>query len=444
MSVFVSWKGMENIPVIAKCDCLVVGGGPGGFSAAVAASEHGAEVILVERYGTPGGMAFHGEVSPFMPNHVNMGTEEAPNWISLDKPIFTRWRNKMWEYGNGERKENNPFNPEEVRTRINRNAAMLAIEDLLLEAGVKLLYHHTFVGVIMEGRKIAYAVFHSKSGFCAIAAESFVDGTGDADVAFQAGCRTLFGNEEGYCQPMTLCFKLGKVDWERKPETAKINEIYNEVKGRGELPGCHRHNVLYFTTEDPDVIHFNTTRVIMKSGVNGLELSEAEVEGRRQMRLYLKFLRKYIPGFEKAEILSIGSHIGVRETRRVLGRTYQEVSDFEEARTYPDGIARIRYMVDIHNPKGSGTETRHLPGDKWYEIRFSSIVPADCDNLVVGCRAISVDHALHSSSRIMPPVCSVGQAAGLACALAKKMGIDVCNVDGVLLRQKLVEYGANL
>lgn len=440
----ITWKGMENIPVFAESDVVVIGAGPGGFAAALAAAENGASVVLVERYGTPGGMAFHGEISPFMPNHINLGTDEEPIWECLDKPVFTKWCRQIWEYGSDKRKEALPFKPEERLKYLDKNAAMLAVEDLLLAAGVKIYYHHTLVGVVMDGRDIAYAVFHSKSGFSAVKGTSFVDGTGDGDLAFEAGCRTMFGNEDGYCQPMTLCFKLGNVDTARVPLIEEVNRLYVEAKAKGEMEGCLRHNVLLFGTEEKDAIHFNTTRIVMKNAVNGVELSEAEIEGRRQLRLFLKFLRKYVPGYENAELLSIADHVGVRESRRVLCRTYQEVSDFDEARTYPDGIARIRYMVDIHNPKGSGTTIRRMPAGKWYEIKYTSIVAADCDNLLIGCRAISVDHALHSSSRVMPPVCSVGQAAGMACALAKKQNCKVSEVDGVLLRQALKEYGASL
>lgn len=443
MEKFVTWRGMTDIPVLAESDVVVVGAGPGGFAASLAAAENGASVILMERYGTPGGMAFHGEVTPFMPNFINVGTEENAIWQSLDKPIYTRWCRQIWEYGSNKRKNERPF-PGQYLREIDKNAAMLAMEDLLLAAGVKIYYHHTLAGVIMEGRDIAYAIFHSKSGFSAVKASSFVDGTGDGDLAFEAGCRTMFGNEEGYCQPMTLCFKLGNVDQERMPSRTEINRLYDEAKARGEMEGCIRENVLIFSTEEKDVLHFNTTRIVMKSAVNAVELSEAEIEGRRQMRLYLKFLRDHVPGFENAEIVSVADHVGVRESRRILCRTYQEVIDFDEARTYPDGIAKIRYMVDIHNPKGSGTTIKQLPTNKWYEIKYTSIVAADCDNLLIGCRAISVDHALHSSSRVMPPVCSVGQAAGMACALAKKENCKVSQIDGVLLRKALRDFGADL
>ncbi len=242
---------------------------------------------------------------------------------------------------------------------------------------------------------------------------------------------------------MTLCFKLADVDTARMPDRPGINALYDQAKANGEID-CIRENVLWFLTHEKDVIHFNTTRVVKKSGVNGVELSEAEIDARRQVREYLTFLRKHVPGFEKARIHSIAHHIGIRESRRVVGLIMQTVEDFTEARRYPDGIGKVRYPIDIHNPSGTGTIIKAMPEDKWYEISYRAIVPKNSRNLLMGCRAISMDHALHSSARVMPPVCSIGQAAGMAAAMAVKSGITPAEVNGVELRARLAAAGADL
>ncbi len=435
--MLMKYQGAVDIPVIAEADVVVVGGGPGGLGAAVMAARQGVKVILVERYGFLGGMASSGEVHPFMDNHVD-GT-------TLDRPVYVEWRKAMWEYL-PESLRQTPFDesvPGWHGNGINKNVAMLAAEDLCLAAGVKLLYHHNLINVIQEGGRIEAAVFSSKSGLGAIQAKVFIDSTGDADLAALAKCPCEFGNEDGWCQPMTLCFKLGHIDKKLVPSPIELHRLYSEAKASGEV-NCPRENLLIFATEDDDVLHFNTTRVIKKSGINGQELSDAEIEARRQLREILAFLRRRVPGYAQATIHSIAHHIGIRETRRVRGMAYLTVSDFEARRKFPDAITKVNYPIDIHNPNGSGTVIRDMPRSDWYEIPYGCIVPPDCRNLLIGSRSISVDHAVHSSMRVMPPVCSIGQAAGMAAAMAAVGGISPSQLDGKEVRQRLVAAGARL
>ena len=114
----------------------------------------------------------------------------------------------------------------------------------------------------------------------------------------------------------------------------------------------------------------------------------------------------------------MAAQIGIRESRRVVGEKYIGVETFENKIKYPDAIAKVRCMIDIHSPSGTGTEIKRMPEGEWYEIPYGCIVAKGIDNLLVGGRPISVDHALHSSMRVMPPACSIGQAAGIAAAMA--------------------------
>ena len=429
----VKYRFDREIPVIAETDVLVVGGGPGGVGAGVMAARQGVRTMVAERYGCLGGMAVFGEVTPFMWSHVHRR--------ALDRPVYIDWCRRMQEYRSDEVRKKFPFSEEEAAGMIAKDEAMLAMEDLVTESGAKLLYHHTLVDVMMEEERIAAAVFHSKSGFVAVRAKLFIDSTGDGDLAALAGCPWEFGNGEGLCQPMTTCFKLSGVDRSRMPDRAGVNALY-EAEKASEKTGCPRENVLWFPTPEEDVIHFNTTRIIRKSAVEGVELSEAEIEGRRQVRRIVEFLRASVPGFEQARIRSIAHHVGVRESRRILGLVYQTAEDFERAAKYPDGVVRVNYPIDIHNPAGAGTTMMHMEPDEWYEIRYGTLVPRKSRNLLMGCRAISLDHALHSSARVMPPVCSIGQAAGMAAAMCVEEGIPPARLEGVRLRRRLAEAGA--
>jgi hypothetical protein len=439
----------QDIPVIAECDVLVVGGGPGGIGAAVMAARSGAKTILIEKSGILGGMASTGEVHPFMPNHFNDKKNKPGNsWIndnatSMDRPVYLEWIRAIAAYLPPVLREKTFADAEacNVARNIDKNAASLAAEDICLRAGVKLLYHHTLVRASVTERRLDYAVFSSKSGFVAVKAKTYVDSTGDGDLAALAGCGFEIGGPDGNCQPMTLCFKLSNIDRARMPEYAKMQELYQKAKHDGVLD-CQRESLLYMETNEPDVMHFNTTRVVGKNGVDGIALSEAEIEGRHQFRQYLEWFRNSVPGFENAQIYSIGQHIGIRETRRINGLARLTREDFIKRSKFNDAIARCNYPIDIHSTSGSGTELVFIPQDEYYEIPYGCIVARDISNLTIGSRCISVDHSIHSSMRVMPVVCSVGQAAGLAAALTANAGADPSKLDGVEIREKLKSLGA--
>jgi len=420
-----SYTVNRDAPLAHEAEVIVVGGGPGGIAAAVMAARAGADTLLIERYGFPGGMAASGEVSPFMRNHV----DGKP----LDGPVYTEWIDRMLHYWPH---DGDPHH-------ISKDVAMLAMEDLCREAGVEMLYHHTLADAAVADGRIKTIALLSKSGFTAATAAMYVDCTGDADLAALAGCECEQGGPTGHCQPMTLCFKLGDVDKTRMPDRKTISELYDRARDRGQID-CIRENVLMFDWLRDDVVHLNTTRVIHRSGTSGEDLSAAEIEGRKQVRQFLAFFRDHVPGCETAQLHSVAHHIGVRESRRVRGLAYLQRDAFENKAKFPDAVARVRYTIDIHNPDGEGTEIVHMPEGEWYEIPYGCVVARDVSNLLVGGRPISVDHAIHSSMRIMPAACTVGQAAGMAAAMAVRRNCTPAELDGVAVRRALVAQGAPL
>ncbi len=429
----------RELPVAHRAQVIVVGGGPGGIGAAVAAARQGADVLLIEHYGFLGGMATAGEVNPFMHNHLN--------GASLDTGIFEQWLERMADYG-GVRAGSRVFDP---------HVARLAAEDLCVEAGVRLLYHHRAAHVETKPGRIDGVVLHSKSGLSAARANVWIDSTGDGDLAAMAGCAFEYGSEQdGNAQPMTLCFKLKiaaeDVPSDQRGQTAyqavmqcdpQIQAAYQQGKTEGRID-CPRENVLMFPGVEDDVVHFNTTRVIRRPSIDGNELSRAEVEGRKQLRQIWQVLKERVPVFRHSRLYSIAPQIGIRESRRIRGRKFLTLEDYQQARTFTDAVARVTYPVDIHNPSGTGTQMNYLPSGQWYEIPWGCLLPEGIDNLAVASRCISADHAVHSSLRVMPPVCSLGQAAGTAAAMAVQQGCDVSQVDGVILRQSLITQGRHL
>jgi hypothetical protein len=220
-----------------------------------------------------------------------------------------------------------------------------------------------------------------------------------------------------------------------------MQQVYLDAKANGKID-CPREDVLAFSWVEPGVVHFNTTRVVMKSGVSGAELSEAEIIGRRQLRQIVELMRENVPIFCDAEIKSIAHHIGIRETRRIKGIKRSVRDDFVNRVKYDDAIARVSYPIDIHSPTGEGTELVYMPTGDWYEIPYGCVVAADVDNLTVGGRPVSSDHAIHSSFRVMPPACSIGQAAGMGAAMAVAAGVSPRELDGVEVRRHLKAQGA--
>lgn len=425
-----------DIPVVAEADVVVVGGGPGGISAAVTAARNGAKTILIERYGQIGGMASMGEVQPFMPNHINHKT--------LDRPFYMEWIKAMRKYLPDTLSPVTGDLSEWSDLKIEKNAVMLAAEDLCLEAGVHMLYHHTLFDVVKENRHVKAVVLHSKSGLSVVTGKVFIDSTGDGDLAAKAGCGFEYGDGEGGCQPMTLCFKMTNVDDSRRLPGGELSKLWKKAKSEGKITDAPNDSIGQYEYLFKGTVHFNQTRVCGKNPLSGVELSEAETDARRQLRQLVRFLNENAPGYEHATIHSIASSIGVRESRRVLGKYYLTVKDYDAVRKFPDAVVRVNYPVDIHSSKGAGFTFRPLPENEWYEIPYGCLVTKDMDNLLIASRCVSSDHVVNSSLRVMPVVASMGQAAGMAAAMSVKSSADPASLDGIEVRRKLVEYGARL
>jgi len=215
-----------------------------------------------------------------------------------------------------------------------------------------------------------------------------------------------------------------------------VDRVYQDAKARGEITNP-REDVLIFSTLHPDVLHFNTTRIIRHSALDVISLTEAEQIARRQVVEMVALLKRKIPAFQNAYLQKMAAHIGVRESRRVIGQYILAADEILAAKKFADGIARSVYPVDIHNPAGTGTILKHLPAGEYYEIPFRCLVPLGCRNLLIGSRCISATHEAHSSLRVMPVVAGIGEAAGIAIALCSQRQIFAHEVDGREIRQAI-------
>jgi hypothetical protein len=409
-------------------DVIVAGGGPGGVNAAVAAARRGASVLLVERFGYLGGMATAGLINPFMAYTVQTTGKV------LTTGVFNEILDRLEAHA-GLAKDRATFDDEQMK---------LVLDELTAEAGVRVLLHTFVSGVEAVDGSIQAIQATGKSGVFSLRARMFVDSTGDGDLAALADCQVEVGRaEDGLCQPMTLCFRVAGVDlsayagddffhWEH-PLRLEVDRVYQEAKAQGRITNP-REDVLIFATLRQDVLHFNTTRVIRHSALDVLSLTEAEQIGRRQVVEMVALLKDKIPAFRNAYLQKMASIIGVRESRRVIGKYVLTSEDILSGKKFPDGIARSVYPVDIHNPAGTGTVLKHLPAGTYYEVPFRCLVPLNCRNLLIGSRCISTTHEAHSSMRVMPVVAGIGEAAGIAAALCAQRGMATDTIDGQEVR----------
>jgi len=211
--------------------------------------------------------------------------------------------------------------------------------------------------------------------------------------------------------------------------------------GRLQLP---REDILFFATPHEGEVSVNSTRVTRVLGTDVWDLSYAEWMSRRQMRQIAEFLRRYVPGFEKAYVMQSGVNVGVRETRRIVGDYQLTADDVLSARKFEDAIARGAYPVDIHNPTGTGTVLKRLPPGEAYDIPLRSLLPKNADNLIVAGRCISGTHEAHSSYRVMPIVMATGQAAGVCAAIAAREDKTPRQVSVREVQRELLHQGASL
>lgn len=413
-------------------DVIVAGGGPSGIAAAVAAAREGAKTLLVERYGFLGGAGTAMMVNPWMP-YWTAGNEQQIIFGVFQELIDGMTR--MGMYGS-----------EKARTAFDPEALKYVAEHLCRDAGVHLLYH-TFLAAVKtssDGKRIESVQMANKAGLVEMKAAMYVDATGDADLAAFAGAVVEKGREvDSTCQPMTLNFRMAHVDIDRMPARAEITRLYLEAKARGEID-CPRENVLYFLTNQPNVIHFNTTRILLKDATDPWQLTEAEIEGRRQVHQIVAFLKKDVPGFERAYLQTTSPQIGVRESRRVMGEYVLTAEELLAACKFEDVVARGSYPVDIHNPLGGGTEMRHLQPGEWYDIPFRALIPLKLDNLLIGGRPISATHEAHSAVRVQPIAVAIGQAAGVAAALCVRDGVVPRRLSVRQVQDTLIREGASL
>ncbi len=418
---------------------VVVGSGSAGSSAAISAARSGARTLLIDRLGFMGGTStavldtFYAFYTPTPePQRVvgGLGWEVVQRLtdagVAFERPNT---------YGAG------------TGVTYDQETLKLVWEGLAADAGVELLLHTWATGIRTQDGRVTGIRVWNKGGERWVGADVVVDASGDADVAAMAGARYEDFGTTGRVQSLSTLFRLANVDMERAAQTKKAElwALMREAaqKGDYQLP---RLEGSWHRTPFAGIVMVHMTRVPNIDATDPVALTDAELEGRRQVREYHRFLRDRVPGFEASVVVGTSPSIGVRESRRVIGDYQLTREDVLGARRFDDEIALCGAPIEDHGP-GGGTDWQYVAAGGQgavYGIPFRALLPDGLDALFVAGRCFSSTHDAHASARSMATCMAMGQAAGTAAAMAVSGNQLPRGLDVATLRDQLQRDGALL
>ncbi|MBN9066811.1 MAG: FAD-dependent oxidoreductase [Rhizobiales bacterium] len=443
----------REIPVLAETDVLVVGSGPGGLSAAIAAARTGSDVMLVEEYGCFGG------------NLTQVGVQSI-GWYDIgacvdSEGIGREFETKAKQYGAAYQRLNSR------RLSINGEAFKYAADQIVVEEGIRPLLHCKTVGAVMNRDTIGGIITESKSGRQAILAKRVVDATGDADVAVAAGAETRKTPVDEMLG-VTVMFSCSGVNREkfiayiseRKPKFGDwgknwsirtdgkeddlfcpyLEEEFTRAQEKGIIPAGIQSIAGTFghLTDHGEATYLNMLYMMKYDATDVIELTRAEMDGRQLAMWAIAALKSEVPGFEDATLRNFGMKLGVRDTRKIISRGNLTEDDVFGQGRFEDSIGIFPEFID-------GYEVLFLPTTgRYFQIPYGVLLPKSVENLLVAGRCIGGDKMSHAATRNMMCCAVTGQAAGTAAALSVKEGVTPGELDIKLLQKELVAQGARI
>ena len=424
----------KQLKVQGTYDVVVAGSGPAGICAAVAAAREGAKVALVERYGVVGGNLTTGYVGPIL-GMVGKGTMRDELVELLGVP-----ENDMI----GETGRAHDFEMAKIR-----------LMQFVNHPNIDVYLQTTVTDVIKEGDTLKGIIATSGEGQFALLGKVTIDATGDGLVSYLAGATTEKGREDGLMQPVTLEFTIDGVD--ESKGVICIGDV-DDVRLGDErfLDYCKRLSLEGEIPERIAAVRLHPTthsgqRQVNTTQVNGIDMTrvdhifKADLELREQILTLLDFFHKHIPGYENCRIISSGTTTGVRETRRVIGDYIITAEEMATGCRFDDVIVhRAEFIVDIHNPEGSGQAEEHIQYCDPYDLPYRCFTPKGIENLYTAGRCISGTHRAHASYRVMSICMAMGEAVGVAAAMCAENGCTPRNLNVKELQNRLTNKGIEL
>ena len=438
----------------ASVEVLVIGGGPAGIGAAVAAARMGRRVALIERHPILGGMGTAALVNNFCNAH------KVPSRRLIIGGIFAELRQRLIDrkaiYGT-------QLDPAFWMEAYNPDVFLEQVTTMCREAGVQ-----TLLGRSIRKMSFNAATHADLDDGSSLNAQTVVDATGDATAAFVAGVPFNFGRPGDHAvMPLTYCYSIGPIDLEKVrrempfairrdavtgeehvfiEEHTQVNAWVKLARERGELTIPRKHIVSITSIPgNTSTATVNFGRVFCDDPTDPAKLAVAEAQGKQQVEEGIRFYRKYLPGFENVGLVQLARQIGVRETRQIQGLYTLTADDVVSGRQFDDVIAQCCYGIDIHEPGTDGTVIKWVQGEDHYDIPWRCLVPsAGPSNLIVAGRCISATHEAMSSFRVSPSVMAIGEAAGVTAALAAAGATPIAKVPITDIQNRLTATGGIL
>jgi FAD dependent oxidoreductase len=442
----VSTKTIEEparqIPIYGEYEVAVLGGGPAGIAAAVAAARAGRRTLLVERYGFLGGMGTAAGVTNFCGLHANVHGEMHRVVRGVASDLLARI-----DRLDGLNK------PHLILGKIfaqayDTAAYKIAADDLLAAHEVDILFHALGAGVAMEGETRVNALFvETKAGRQAIRADIFIDCSGDGDLAAWAGAPCEVGDSHGHMLYPSMMFRLNGIDPAKAGDAWRtIPQLMEQAEARGTHKFPRKAAIVRPQRSQIEWrVNFTQLKRDDGSAINGLEpddLTRGEIDGRRQAVEAFQFLRT-VPGFEKSYIVDLPPQLGIRETRRVVGLYQLSGEDVLGCASFADSIGVNGWPMEVHVAGDVIFKFPPIPESRGYnELPYRMLVPQGTDNLLVAGRCASMTHDGQSAARVSGACFAMGEAAGTAAALALSGNTPPRDIAIEKLQQALKQQGA--
>ena len=467
-----------NVYKTIACDTLVAGGGVAGVAAAIASARHGAKTVLLESGGCLGGQATLGLVTPLDARTDTTGrsfggliAEIAEMTVALSKEYCS---------SGDEGAHSDIASPHILK---------YVLLKLLTESGAEVSFHTVLISADRQDDEITAVYAATKSGIVKYEAKNYVDATGDAQLTYLSGADYILGSEpgvfrqlsdeglnkahfsenkydayseNGLMQPVSIFLLMGGVDvdraWPLNNKDLHFGDLgitkerflnwkfagscgFEVTDDRIPMP---QGRVLITRSNRHDVAVINMSRVLHIDGSDTDSLNRGELLAQAQVIAIVDFLKTFIPGFENSYYLQSGFTLGVRETRRMIGKYTLSGLDAIQCRKFPYPVARGSYIIDIHDPSGKARAIGGSIKGAFYDIPYSALVSRNVKNLLSAGRCISADHIAHASTRIQGTAILTGQAVGTASALCTKADISAQSLPDKDLHEALLKDGVYL